>query len=155
MRNLLIAIALFGAFGCADKQTLAPRENELLAYTQKFERVGESTDKMMVVGTYITPVLGDRTRDEFVLSIYPQDIALVADTLRVNGKSASVKSIDEKEFSALSPVKIYWAEHYRVTTAPHEANDLVVAFRASDGTDVKLKFRKVSKSMYWTADNKE
>lgn len=118
-----------------------PLKNELLAYTQKFEKIQESY-RFLATGTYLNPVFKDfegKNKEYFILSIYPLEEKLDLSTVRINNKlPLSVKEISDDEFAKLSPVKIYWAKHYKITASEMDSKTLNLTFKAGKTKALKI-----------------
>ena len=148
---LLAALALFLNSCSANDPRHDPLKNEFLAYTQKFESV-RAGDRYLAVATYLNPVapeLRNAAEDEvFLLTSYPKEIQILA--VQLNGANANVTPLhDGDPLLQKELFKIAWASRYKITAPKSDKDELVLSYRTSNGLGATMKFRKVSKSMYW------
>ncbi|NLK66784.1 MAG: hypothetical protein GX282_04835 [Campylobacteraceae bacterium] len=153
MKKLYLALIFLALLtGCSTKESKhEPFQNELLAYTQKFERVNRS-DRYLAVATYINPVLKtEDLRERFVLSSYPVEEEIVLGSIKVNGgANLSVRELShDDELLELANIKLPWSKHYEIISPEKKADYLTLTYETSRKTKVNLRFLKVSKSMYW------
>ena len=149
--SLLAALALFLNSCSANDPRHDPLKNEFLAYTQKFESV-RAGDRYLGVATYLNPVapeLRNAAEDEvFLLTSYPKEIQILA--VQLNGANANVTPLhDGDPLLQKELFKIAWASRYKITAPKSDKDELVLSYRTSNGLGATMKFRKVSKSMYW------
>ena len=149
--SLLAALALFLNSCSANDPRHDPLRNEFLAYTQKFESV-RAGDRYLGVATYLNPVapeLRNAAEDEvFLLTSYPKEIQILA--VQLNGANANVTPLhDGDPLLQKELFKIAWASRYKITAPKSDKDELVLSYRTSNGLGATMKFRKVSKSMYW------
>ncbi|NLY04404.1 MAG: hypothetical protein GXZ15_06190, partial [Campylobacter sp.] len=133
-----------------------PLKNELLAYTQKFEHIRDNSDRYLAVATYLNPVLKDTQNEIFLLSSYPKDEPILLETLKLNNDAnLSITELEEDDkILELSNINIPWSKHYKIVANFKEADYLTISYSTKKETNVKLKFLKVSKSMYWQPEIK-
>lgn len=148
---LLAALALFLNSCSANDPRHDPLKNEFLAYTQKFESV-RAGDRYLGVATYLNPVapeLRNAAGDEmFLLTSYPKEIQILA--VQLNGADANVVPLhDGDPLLQKELFKIAWASRYKITAPKSDKDELVLSYRTSNDLGATMKFRKVSKSMYW------
>ena len=148
---LLAALALFLSSCSANDPRHDPLKNEFLAYTQKFESV-RAGDRYLSVATYLNPVapeLRNAAEDEvFLLTSYPKEIQILA--VQLNGASANVTPLgDGDPLLQKELFKIAWASRYKLTAPKSNKDELVLSYRTSNGLGATMKFRKISKSLYW------
>jgi len=152
LKGLLIAALAFFLNSCsANDPRHDPLKNEFLAYTQKFESV-RAGDRYLAVATYLNPVapeLRNAAEDEvFLLTSYPKEIQILA--VQINGANANVTPLhDGDPLLQKELFKIAWASRYKITAPKSDKDELVLSYRTSNELNVTMKFRKVSKSMYW------
>lgn len=153
----LMLISLFFLLGCSSKETNSESlQNELLAYTQKFERV-RGSDRYLAVASYLNPVLKTNTlKEHFVLSSYPIDEEINLSTLSINGDlNLSIKELGQNdELLKLANIKLPWSKHYEIISSEKKSDYLTISYETYKKTKVNLKFLKVSKSMYWNPEIK-
>lgn len=145
------ALALFLNSCSANDPRHDPLKNEFLAYTQKFESV-RAGDRYLSVATYLNPVapeLRNAAEDEvFLLTSYPKEIQIHA--VQINGANANVTPLSDGDPLLQKELfKIAWASRYKITAPKSDKDELVLSYRTSNDLGVTMKFRKVSKSMYW------
>ena len=148
---LLAALALFLNSCSANDPRHDPLKNEFLAYTQKFESV-RAGDRYLGVATYLNPVapeLRNAAEDEvFLLTSYPKEIQIRA--VQINGVNANVVPLhDGDPLLQKELFKIAWSSRYKITAPKSDKDELVLSYRTSNGLDATMKFRKISKSLYW------
>ena len=148
---LLAALALFLNSCSANDPRHDPLKNEFLAYTQKFESV-RAGDRYLAVATYLNPVapeLRNAAGDEvFLLTSYPKEVQILA--VQINGVNANVTPLHEGDPLLQKELfKIAWSSRYKITAPKSDKDELVLSYRTSNGLDATMKFRKVSKSLYW------
>ncbi len=148
---LLAALALFLNSCSTNDPRHDPLKNEFLAYTQKFESV-RAGDRYLGVATYLNPVapeLRNAAGDEvFLLTSYPKEVQIRA--VQINGVNANVVPLhDEDPLLQKELFKIAWASRYKITAPKSDKDELVLSYRTSNGLGATMKFRKVSKSLYW------
>lgn len=148
---LLAALALFLNSCSANDPRHDPLKNEFLAYTQKFESV-RAGDRYLGVATYLNPVapeLRNTAEDEvFLLTSYPKEIQIHA--VQLNGANANVVPLhDGDPLLQKELFKIAWSSRYKITAPKSDKDELVLSYRTSNGLGATMKFRKVSKSLYW------
>ena len=148
---LLAALALFLNSCSANDPRHDPLKNEFLAYTQKFESV-RAGDRYLGVATYLNPVapeLRNAAEDEvFLLTSYPKEVQILA--VQINGVNANVTSLhDGDPLLQKELFKIAWSSRYKITAPKSDKDELVLSYRTSNGLDATMKFRKISKSLYW------
>ena len=154
MKKLYLSITL-GALlvGCTNKEAVhEPLQNELLSYTQKFEKVNRS-DRYLAIATYINPVLkSSDLKERFILSSYPVEESIEMSSLKVNGDAnLSVRELDyDDELLKLANINLPWSKHYEIISPEKKADYLTITYETSKNTKANLKFLKVSKSMYWS-----
>ena len=152
LKGLLIAALAFFLNSCsANDPRHDPLKNEFLAYTQKFESV-RAGDRYLAVATYLNPVapeLRNAAEDEvFLLTSYPKEIQILA--VQINGANANVTPLhDGDPLLQKELFKIAWSSRYKITAPKSDKDELVLSYRTSNELNVTMKFRKVSKSMYW------
>ena len=149
--SLLAALALFLNSCSANDPRHDPLKNEFLAYTQKFESV-RAGDRYLGVATYLNPVapeLRNAAGDEvFLLTSYPKEIQILA--VQINGTNANVTPLSDGDPLLQKELfKIAWASRYKITAPKSDKDELVLSYRTSNGLNATMKFRKVSKSLYW------
>lgn len=149
--SLLAALALFLNSCSANDPRHDPLKNEFLAYTQKFESV-RAGDRYLGVATYLNPVapeLRNAAEDEvFLLTSYPKEVQIGA--VQLNGVNANVVSLhDGDPLLQKELFKIAWASRYKITAPKSDKDELVLSYRTSNGLGATMKFRKISKSLYW------
>lgn len=149
--SLLAALAFFLSSCSANDPRHDPLKNEFLAYTQKFESV-RAGDRYLAVATYLNPVapeLRNAAEDEmFLLTSYPKEIQISA--VQINGADANVVPLSDGDPLLQKELfKIAWASRYKITAPKSDKDELVLSYRTSNGLDVTMKFRKISKSLYW------
>lgn len=149
--SLLAALAFFLNSCSANDPRHDPLKNEFLAYTQKFESV-RGGDRYLGVATYLNPVapeLRNAAEDEvFLLTSYPKEVQIGA--VQINGANANVVPLhDGDPLLQKELFKIAWASRYKITAPKSDKDELVLSYRTSNGLDATMKFRKVSKSLYW------
>ncbi|MBP3224615.1 MAG: hypothetical protein J6M14_04830 [Campylobacter sp.] len=154
-RTLILGLFALGICSCASKEKVPhdPIKNEFMAYTQKFESVKEG-DRYLGVATYLNPTMpeirNEREDEFFLLTSYPKEIEIK--NVRVNGsdENVSVELIaDESELASKEVFKIAWSNRYKISAPKTQKDNLVLSFTTSNGLNASVKFRKVSKSMYW------
>lgn len=152
MRKFIYFVVVIFFIGCAklnpDTDFL---KNEILAYTQKFEYIKDS-NRYLAVGTYLNPIDGDLSNREeieyFILSTYPREIN--PKNIKINNQVAEFKQIsDDDKLLRYTDFSMPWGNYYLVTTKAIKANDLTMTYNTTNDLNVTLKFRKISKSMYW------
>ena len=148
---LLAALAFFLNSCSANDPRHDPLKNEFLAYTQKFESV-RAGDRYLGVATYLNPVapeLRNAAGDEvFLLTSYPKEVQIGA--VQLNGANANVVPLhDGDPLLQKELFKIAWASRYKITAPRSDKDELVLSYRTSNGLGATMKFRKVSKSLYW------
>ena len=148
---LLAALALFLNSCSANDPRHDPLKNEFLAYTQKFESV-RAGDRYLGVATYLNPVapeLRNAAEDEvFLLTSYPKEIQIHA--VQINGANANVVPLhDGDPLLQKELFKIAWSSRYKITAPKSDKDELVLSYRTSNDLGATMKFRKISKSMYW------
>ena len=152
LKGLLIAALAFFLNSCsANDPRHDPLKNEFLAYTQKFESV-RAGDRYLSVATYLNPVapeLRNAAEDEvFLLTSYPKEIQIGA--VQINGVNANVTPLhDGDPLLQKELFKIAWASRYKITAPKSDKDELVLSYRTSNGLGATMKFRKISKSLYW------
>jgi hypothetical protein len=152
LKGLLIAALAFFLNSCsANDPRHDPLKNEFLAYTQKFESV-RAGDRYLGVATYLNPVapeLRNAAEDEvFLLASYPKEIQIFA--VQINGANANVVPLhDGDPLLQKELFKIAWSSRYKITAPKSDKDELVLSYRTSNDLNATMKFRKVSKSMYW------
>ena len=152
LKGLLIAALAFFLNSCsANDPRHDPLKNEFLAYTQKFESV-RAGDRYLAVATYLNPVapeLRNAAGDEvFLLTSYPKEIQIGA--VQINGVNANVTPLhDGDPLLQKELFKIAWASRYKITAPKSDKDELVLSYRTSNGLGATMKFRKISKSLYW------
>ena len=152
LKGLLIAALAFFLNSCsANDPRHDPLKNEFLAYTQKFESV-RAGDRYLGVATYLNPVapeLRNAAEDEvFLLTSYPKEIQIFA--VQINGANANVVPLhDGDPLLQKELFKIAWSSRYKITAPKSDKDELVLSYRTSNGLGATMKFRKVSKSLYW------
>lgn len=149
--SLLVALALFLNSCSANDPRHDPLKNEFLAYTQKFESV-RAGDRYLAVATYLNPVapeLRNAAEDEvFLLASYPKEVQILA--VQINGVNANVTPLSDGDPLLQKELfKIAWASRYKITAPKSDKDELVLSYRTSNDLGATMKFRKVSKSMYW------
>lgn len=149
--SLLAALAFFLNSCSANDPRHDPLKNEFLAYTQKFESV-RAGDRYLGVATYLNPVapeLRNAAEDEvFLLTSYPKEVQILA--VRLNGANANVTPLgDGDPLLQKELFKIAWASRYKITAPKSDKDELVLSYRTSNGLGATMKFRKISKSLYW------
>lgn len=149
--SLLAALALFLNSCSANDPRHDPLKNEFLAYTQKFESV-RAGDRYLGVATYLNPVapeLRNAAEDEvFLLTSYPKEIQIRA--VQINGANANVVPLhDGDPLLQKELFKIAWSSRYKITAPKSDKDELVLSYRTSNGLGATMKFRKISKSLYW------
>ncbi|WP_298082861.1 hypothetical protein [uncultured Campylobacter sp.] len=149
--SLLAALALFLNSCSANDPRHDPLKNEFLAYTQKFESV-RAGDRYLGVATYLNPVapeLRNAAGDEvFLLTSYPKEIQIHA--VQINGANANVTPLhDGDPLLQKELFKIAWSSRYKITAPKSDKDELVLSYRTSNDLGATMKFRKVSKSLYW------
>ena len=149
--SLLAALALFLNSCSANDPRHDPLKNEFLAYTQKFESV-RARDRYLSVATYLNPVapeLRNAAGDEvFLLTSYPKEVQIRA--VQINGANANVVPLHEGDPLLQKELfKIAWASRYKITAPKSDKDELVLSYRTSNDLGATMKFRKVSKSLYW------
>jgi hypothetical protein len=149
--SLLAALALFLSSCSANDPRHDPLKNEFLAYTQKFESV-RAGDRYLGVATYLNPVapeLRNAAGDEvFLLTSYPKEVQILA--VQINGANANVTPLhDGDPLLQKELFKIAWASRYKITAPKSDKDELVLSYRTSNGLGATMKFRKISKSLYW------
>ena len=149
--SLLAALALFLNSCSANDPRHDPLKNEFLAYTQKFESV-RAGDRYLGVATYLNPVapeLRNAAGDEvFLLTSYPKEVQIGA--VQINGVNANVTPLSDGDPLLQKELfKIAWASRYKITAPKSDKDELVLSYRTSNGLGATMKFRKVSKSLYW------
>ena len=148
---LLAALAFFLNSCSANDPRHDPLKNEFLAYTQKFESV-RAGDRYLGVATYLNPVapeLRNAAGDEvFLLTSYPKEIQIRA--VQINGANANVVPLSDGDPLLQKELfKIAWSSRYKITAPKSDKDELVLSYRTSNGLSATMKFRKVSKSLYW------
>lgn len=152
LKGLLIAALAFFLNSCsANDPRHDPLKNEFLAYTQKFESV-RAGDRYLGVATYLNPVapeLRNAAEDEvFLLASYPKEVQIGA--VQLNGANANVTPLhDGDPLLQKELFKIAWASRYKITAPKSDKDELVLSYRTSNGLGATMKFRKISKSLYW------
>lgn len=152
LKGLLIAALAFFLNSCsANDPRHDPLKNEFLAYTQKFESV-RAGDRYLGVATYLNPVapeLRNAAEDEvFLLASYPKEVQIGA--VQLNGANANVTPLhDGDPLLQKELFKIAWASRYKITAPKSDKDELVLSYRTSNGLSATMKFRKISKSLYW------
>ncbi len=152
LKGLLIAALAFFLNSCsANDPRHDPLKNEFLAYTQKFESV-RAGDRYLAVATYLNPVapeLRNAAGDEvFLLASYPKEVQIGA--VQINGVNANVVPLhDGDPLLQKELFKIAWSSRYKITAPKSDKDELVLSYRTSNGLGATMKFRKVSKSLYW------
>lgn len=149
--SLLAALALFLNSCSTNDPRHDPLKNEFLAYTQKFESV-RAGDRYLGVATYLNPVapeLRNAAGDEvFLLTSYPKEVQIRA--VQINGANANVVPLhDGDPLLQKELFKIAWSSRYKITAPKSDKDELVLSYRTSNDLDATMKFRKVSKSLYW------
>ena len=149
--SLLAALALFLNSCSANDPRHDPLKNEFLAYTQKFESV-RAGDRYLSVATYLNPIapeLRNAAGDEvFLLTSYPKEIQIHA--VQINGANANVTPLhDGDPLLQKELFKIAWSSRYKITAPKSDKDELVLSYRTSNGLGATMKFRKISKSLYW------
>ena len=149
--SLLVELALFLNSCSANEPRHDPLKNEFLAYTQKFESV-RAGDRYLAVATYLNPVapeLRNAAGDEvFLLTSYPKEVQILA--VQINGVNANVTPLhDGDPLLQKELFKIAWESRYKITAPKSDKDELVLSYRTSNGLDATMKFRKISKSLYW------
>ena len=149
--SLLAALALFLNSCSANDPRHDPLKNEFLAYTQKFESV-RAGDRYLGVATYLNPVapeLRNAAEDEvFLLTSHPKEVQIGA--VQINGANANVVPLhDGDPLLQKELFKIAWASRYKITAPKSDKDELVLSYRTSNGLGATMKFRKISKSLYW------
>nr|WP_315110412.1 hypothetical protein [uncultured Campylobacter sp.] len=149
--SLLAALALFLNSCSANDPRHDPLKNEFLAYTQKFESV-RAGDRYLGVATYLNPVapeLRNAAEDEvLLLTSYPKEVQILA--VQLNGANANVTPLgDGDPLLQKELFKIAWASRYKITAPKSDKDELVLSYRTSNGLGATMKFRKISKSLYW------
>ena len=148
---LLAALAFFLNSCSANDPRHDPLKNEFLAYTQKFESV-RAGDRYLGVATYLNPVapeLRNAAGDEvFLLTSYPKEVQIGA--VQINGVNANVTPLSDGDPLLQKELfKIAWASRYKITAPKSNKDELVLSYRTSNGLGATMKFRKISKSLYW------
>ena len=148
---LLAALALFLNSCSANDPRHDPLKNEFLAYTQKFESV-RAGDRYLGVATYLNPVapeLRNAAEDEvFLLTSYPKEIQTFPG--HSHGANANVVPLhDGDPLLQKELFKIAWSSHYKITAPKSDKDELVLSYRTSNDLGATMKFRKISKSLYW------
>lgn len=148
---LLAALAIFLNSCSANDSRHDPLKNEFLAYTQKFESV-RAGDRYLGVATYLNPVapeLRNAAEDEvFLLTSYPKEVQIGA--VQLNGVNANVVPLhDGDPLLQKELFKIAWASRYKITAPKSDKDELVLSYRTSNDLGATMKFRKISKSLYW------
>lgn len=148
---LLAALAIFLNSCSANDPRHDPLKNEFLAYTQKFESV-RAGDRYLGVATYLNPVapeLRNASEDEvFLLASYPKEVQIGA--VQIDGVNANVTPLgDGDPLLQKELFKIAWASRYKITAPKSDKDELVLSYRTSNDLGATMKFRKVSKSLYW------
>ena len=148
---LLAALALFLNSCSTNDPRHDPLKNELLAYTQKFESV-RAGDRYLGVATYLNPVapeLRNAAEDEvFLLTSYPKEVQIGA--VQLNGVNANVVPLhDGDPLLQKELFKIAWSSRYKITAPKSDKDELVLSYRTSNDLGATMKFRKISKSLYW------
>ena len=149
--SLLAALALFLSSCSANDPRHDPLKNEFLAYTQKFESA-RAGDRYLAVATYLNPVapeLRNAAEDEvFLLTSYPKEVQIRS--VQINGADANVVPLhDGDPLLQKELFKIAWASRYKITAPKSDKDELVLSYRTSNGLGATMKFRKISKSLYW------
>lgn len=148
----LLALSFFTSCSKVDSLT-NPFKNEVLAYTQKFEYINAKT-RYLSVGVYLNPIdpnLKDREKIEyFILSTYPKDIQIKPNSIKVNNKIANIKDISKSDkFIKYNDFDIPYSNSYLITLPSIKADELSLSYQTQNDINVTLKFRKISRSMYW------
>ncbi len=152
LKGLLIAALAFFLNSCsANDPRHDPLKNEFLAYTQKFESV-RAGDRYLGVATYLNPVapeLRNAAEDEvFLLTSDPKEIHIRA--VHINGANENVTPLSDGDPLLQKELfKIAWASRYKITAPKSDKDELVLSYRTSNDLGATMKFRKVSKSLYW------
>ena len=152
MKNLfLIFIAILSA-GCWAKSSLhsqANLKNELLAYTQKYDK-----DGILLVATYLNPIYQGEFvtefegSDIFIVSIYPTHISPTS--IDINSHPALIQKLSPNDkLTSLTSINMPWSNHYKVSLTAQEANILELNISLDNNSTANLKFQKVSRSLYW------
>lgn len=154
--SLTIFLTIF-LVSCADKKQYVhePIKNELLAYTEKFEKIRQGSDRYLAVATYLNPILKNSNNEEiFILSSYPKEEGINLKTLKVNNDNniiiTPLKSDDE--LLKLTNINLPWSHHYKITAPEKNSDSLKITYDTNRSLKVQLKFQKVSKSMYWSPE---
>ncbi|MSN96030.1 hypothetical protein F1B92_02285 [Campylobacter sp. FMV-PI01] len=149
--SILAIVALF--FGCTNKtKTHQPLQNELLAYTYKFEKI-QNNQRYLAIATYLNPILKDQNQNEiFILSSYPKEEEILINSIKVNGDSnVDVSKLkNDDEILNFINIKLPWSNHYKITAPQKNSDYLEITYKTNLSTLAKLKFQKVSKSMHWS-----
>lgn len=157
MRKFLIFLSVvFIFFGCSDKVVIhEPLKNELLAYTSKFEAV-DKENRVLVLGTYLNPVhseLISETKDEkFIIAVHPKESRIDLANFSINGSKEGVRARilpDNDPLLSLVTFQMPWGKHIEVISPEKTGDNLTLEFEIYPSVQASLKFRKVSKSMYW------
>lgn len=153
MKNVIFAIfALIFTSGCSDKNYIhEPLKNELLAYTSKSEIINKD-ERILVLGTYLSPTTNDIVNERFIVSIYPKDSVVNIDSFALNGSKngVKVKIIEDKdELLNLVSFQMPWGAYYEMVSPSISGDTLNITFEIYPSKLVSLRFQKVSKSMYW------
>lgn len=148
--NLFIIVLIF-LTGCASKKSeLNPVQNELLAYTQKFEKIN-GKKRYLAVASYLNPILKENDKEIFILSSYPKEEIILEKSININNDfDLNITKLDlNDKLLKLANINLPWSNHYKITSKIKNNNYLTLNYKTQSGTDATLKFLKVSKSMYW------
>ena len=109
-------------------------------------------DRYLAVATYLNPVapeLRNAAEDEvFLLTSYPKEIQIRA--VQINGANANITPLSDGDpLLQRELFKIAWASRYKITAPKSDKDELVLSYRTSNGLGATMKFRKISKSLYW------
>ena len=84
----------------------------------------------------------------FLLASYPKEVQIGG--VQINGVNANVTPLhDGDPLLQKELFKIAWASRYKITAPKSDKDELVLSYRTSNGLGTTMKFRKISKSLYW------
>ncbi len=146
---IFIALLLAGCWGKSSLHSQANLKNELLAYTQKYDKA-----QTLLVATYLNPIyqgefIGEfEGSDIFIISIYPAN--KLPKSITINSKNANFTKLDKDDkLTALTSVNLPWSSHYKADIQAQNTNILNLDITLDDNSTAKLQFQKIARSLYW------